>query len=168
MIKNFTHIICLLSIMRFRILLPFLLLIVIAGCTKIKEPQFLRIENFHLKNFGLQQATIAFNVSYLNPNNFGVTVKEAVADVYLDSVYLGRFVQDSTIGVQKNAEFSIPLSGSISLQTVLSLNFQELSQKEVFLRANGSVKVGKAGIFITKPFTYQGKHRLDEISSFPR
>jgi len=153
--------------MRLKTLLPLLLIVFFTGCTKIKEPQFRRVDNFHLKNFGLQQAVIAFNVTYFNPNNFGVTVKEAAADVYLDSVYLGKFVQDSTIGVRKNAEFSIPLSGAVALQTVLNLNLQELSQREVLLKANGNVKVGKAGIFITKPFTYQGKHRIEEIS-FPR
>jgi LEA14-like dessication related protein len=153
--------------MRYKILLPFLFLLLLAGCTKIKEPQFRRIDNFHLKNFGLQEAVIAFNVTYYNPNNFGVTVKEAAADVYLDSVYLGKFAQDSVIGVGKNAEFSIPLSGAVSLQTVLNLNLQELAQREVLVKANGNVKVGKAGIFITKAFAYQRKHRLQDIS-FPR
>ena len=91
--------------MRFKNLLPFLMVTLLVGCTKIKEPEFRRVDNFHLKNFGLQQAVIAFNVHYFNPNNFGVTVKEAAADVYLDSVYLGKFVQDSTIGVRKMQNF---------------------------------------------------------------
>jgi len=153
--------------MRIIRLLPFLALLLITGCTKIKEPQFRSVGNFHLKNFGLQQAVIAFNVTYFNPNGFGVTVKEAGADVYLDSVYLGKFQQDSTVGVTKNAEFSIPLSGAVSLQTVLGLDFRDLSRRQVLVKANGSVKVGKAGIFITEPFNYQGKHKLEEIS-FPR
>jgi len=161
------HTICFILPMRMKTLLPFLLLLLLCGCTKIKEPQFRRIDNFHLKNFGLQEAVVGFNVTYFNPNNFGVTVKEAAADVYLDTIYLGKFVQDSTIGVKKNAEFSIPLSGSVTLQTVLNLNLQELSQREVLLKANGSVRVGKAGIFITKPFNYQGKHKIEDIS-FPR
>jgi len=161
------HTICFVCTMRIRTLLPLLFVLILAGCTKIKEPDFRRVDSFRLKNFGLQQAVIAFNVHYFNPNNFGVTVKEAEADVYLDSVYLGKFVQDSTIGVRKNSEFSIPLSGAVSLQTILSLNLQELSRKEVLLKANGGVKVGKAGIFITKSFTYQGKHRIEDIS-FPR
>jgi LEA14-like dessication related protein len=157
----------LMILMRTLRLLPFFLLVVLIGCTKIKEPQFRSVGNFHLKNFGLQQAVIAFNVNYFNPNNFGVTVKEAAADVYLDSVYLGKFQQDTSIGVNKNAVFSIPLSGAIALQTVLGLNFQELSRREVLVKANGTVKVGKAGIFITQPFNYQGMHKLEDIS-FPR
>ena len=145
-------------------LLPFLMIVFLAGCTRIQEPQFRKVGNFHLKNFGLQQAVIAFSVNYFNPNDFGVTVKEAAADVYLDSVYLGKFQQDSTVGVGKDAEFSIPLSGAVSLQTVLGLDLQDLSRRDVLLRANGSVRIGKAGIFITKPFTYQGKHRLNDIT----
>ena len=161
------HTICIHSSMRLINLLPFFALTLMIGCTRIKEPEFRRIDNFHLKNLGLQQATIAFNVTYYNPNNFGVTVKEAAADVYLASVYLGKFAQDSVIGVGKNAQFAIPLSGSVSLQTVLNLNLQELVQREVLVKANGNVKVGKAGIFITKPFVYQGKHRIQDIS-FPQ
>jgi len=161
------HAICIVRIMRLKKVLPYLFLVLLSGCTKMKDPEFRRVDNFHLKSFGLQQAVIAFNVSYFNPNNFGVTVKEAAADVYLDSVYLGKFIQDTTITVKKNAEFSIPLSGAVSLQTVLSMNLQDLSQREVLLRANGNVKVGKAGIFVSKSFKYQGKHRIEDIS-FPR
>ena len=160
------HAICFVYKMKSTKLLPFLLLL-LAGCAKIKEPEFRRVDNFHLKNFGLQNAVIAFDVTYFNPNNFGVTVKEAEADVYLDTIYLGKFIQDSSIVVKKNGDFSIPLSGSVMLRTVLNLNLQELSQREVALNANGSVKVGKAGIFVTKPFTYNGKHRIEDIS-FPR
>ena len=117
-----------------------------------------------MKNFGLQQAVIGVNVTYYNPNNFGLTVKEAAADVYLDSIYLGKFVQDSTIEIGKSAEFSIPLAGAVSLQTVLNLNLQNLAQKEVLIRTDGNVKVGKAGIFVSKPFSYHGKHRIQDIS----
>lgn len=160
------HVICCLVSMRFLKLIPFLSLFVLMGCARVKEPEFRRVDSFHLKNIGLQAAVVAFNVRYFNPNNFGVTVKEAGADVYLDSVYLGKFVQDSSIDVRKDAEFSIPLSGTVSLQTVLNLDLQDLSQREVLLKANGSVKVGKAGIYITRPFTYEGRHRLQDIS-FP-
>src|SRR3982750_1722425 len=109
------HIICVIVTMSYKKLLP-LLLMFFWSCAKVKDPEFKRVENFHLKNFGLQEAVIGFNVTYFNPNNFGVTVKEAQADIYLDTVYLGKFVQDSIIPVRKNAEFSLPLSGTVSLQ----------------------------------------------------
>lgn len=149
--------------MNYRSLLPFLVVVII-GCTKVQEPEFRSIGNFHLKSFSLQSAVISFNVTYFNPNNFGVTVKQAEAGVYVDTVYLGKFVQDSSITVQKNAQFSIPLSGPVSLQTILQLNLQHLNEREVLLRTDGSVKLGKAGIYINKTFHYSGKHRLQDFN----
>lgn len=116
-----------------------------------------------IKNWSFQQATVGFSITYFNPNNFGVSVKEAEADVYVDSTYLGRFTQDSTVDVRGISEFSIPFSGNISLQTALSINLDSLAYKEVLLKADGSVKVGKAGIYVTRPVHYEGMHRLDEI-----
>src|SRR5215218_1370889 len=125
--------------------LLFFLVVLICGCAKIKDPEFRRVDNFRLKDFGFTDVTIGFNVTYYNPNNFKVSVKEAVADVYLDSVYLGKFNQDSTIQVGKNAEFSTPLTGIIPTLTVLKLNLKDMDKREILLQANGTVKVGKAG-----------------------
>jgi LEA14-like dessication related protein len=135
----------------------------LAGCKKLKDPEFRRVENLGVKSLGLANATIGFDVTYYNPNGFGVTVKEAAADIYLDSTYLGKFIQDSSINVASEAEFSIPFSGTISLRTALSLDLESLSRKDVLLKADGSAKVGKAGIYLNTPIHYQGWHRLDEI-----
>jgi LEA14-like dessication related protein len=144
-------------------LLPLLLLLAFVGCAKVKDPEFRRVENFRVKKLGLQQTTIGLSVTYFNPNNFGVTVKETNADIYLDSVYLGKFVQDSTVVVNKNAEFSIPLSGAVSMKAALEMNFQDIGERDILLKADGSAKVGKAGIWVTKAIHYQGKHKLGEI-----
>jgi LEA14-like dessication related protein len=150
--------------MRNLLLYPTLLIIIgLQACTKIKEPIFKRIDNFKVKNIGFTSATIGFSVTYENPNNFGVTVKETVADVYIDNVQLGTFQQEAVIAVKNNSEFSIPITGSIPVGTFLKLNLQDISSREILLKATGSTKVGKAGIFITKPVQYEGKHRLNEI-----
>lgn len=137
--------------------------IVFTGCKKIQNPEFRRIDHLGIKNWSFQQVTVGFSITYFNPNNFGVSVKEAEADVYLDSTYLGKFTQDSTVDVRGISEFSIPFSGNISLQTALSMNLDSLAYKEVLLKADGSVRVGKAGIYVTRPVHYEGMHRLDEI-----
>jgi LEA14-like dessication related protein len=147
--------------MNYRTCLLAFALVGLGSCTKIKEPQFRRLESFGVKNFGLQKVDVGFKVTYFNPNGFGVNVKEAVADVYVDSIYLGKFNQDQEVSVDKNAEFSIPLTGSLSLAEMLKLKTSDLSNREYSVRANGSVRVGKAGVFISKPFTYSGKHKVD-------
>jgi hypothetical protein len=74
---------------------------------------------------------------------------------------MGKFVQDQVIEVNKNAEFSIPLSGSVPLATALKLKVNDLSNRSLLIQANGSVRIGKGGVFITRPFTYSGQHKVD-------
>jgi LEA14-like dessication related protein len=138
-----------------------LLLVIICSCAKIQEPQFRRLEDFRLKKLGIQESIIGLKATWFNPNSFGVSIKETTLDVYIDSVYLGKFIQPDMIGVLNKAEFSIPLEGKISIAQALKMNIPSLIGKEVTIKADGSVRIGKAGAFITKEISYQGKHILD-------
>ncbi|GAA4331198.1 LEA type 2 family protein [Flaviaesturariibacter amylovorans] len=130
------------------------------SCGKIKDPEFRRLDNFGVKKLGFEESTVGFSATYFNPNNFGVTVKEAAIDVYIDTLYLGKFTQPREVAVNKNAEFTIPLEGTIGLQRAMKFNLPGLLGKEVLVRADGSVKVGKAGIFVSKPIKYSGRQRV--------
>ncbi len=143
------------------IYLALLFCIFSTSCGKIEDPQFKRIEKFGIKNLGISKTTIGFSIVYFNPNSFGVTVKEASIDVYADSVYLGKFSQPIETAVDKKSEFAIPLEGVISFEKALQFDLPSLIGKEVTIRAEGSVRVGKAGVFINKEVRYAGKHRLD-------
>jgi LEA14-like dessication related protein len=149
--------------MKMKTLLPLMALVVLASCAKVKEPEFKRLESFKVKKIGLQEITIGFAVTYYNPNKFGLGVKEAEADIYLDSVFLGKFTQDADISVKETSDFSIPLSGTIPMQKALQLNLQDIGKREILVKADGAVKVVKAGITVRKPFQYEGRHKLGEI-----
>jgi LEA14-like dessication related protein len=136
------------------------LVIVFFSCGKMEEPQFKRFENFKIKSLGLKETVVGFNVTLYNPNGFGVTVKESAVDVYLDSVFVGNFIQTQQIAVKSGADFSIPLEGKVPISRALGMNLPGLIGKEVLVKADGSVKVGKAGVFITKEFNYEGRQFL--------
>ena len=136
----------------------------LSSCKKIKDPEYRRLEHFAVKNIDLQNAVIGFSITYFNPNSFGVSVKEAVTDVYIDSVYLGKFTQDNAVDVGSNSEFSIPVSGGVSLITLTRLNYQNIGNRNIHVMAKGTIKVGKAGIFVNRPFAYVGDHKLEELN----
>ena len=150
--------------MKLKTLLPLLSVLIFVGCAKVKEPEFKRLESFKVKKLGLQEITIGFAVTYFNPNKFGLGVKDAEADIYLDSVFLGKFTQDADISVKETSDFSIPLSGTIPMQKALQLNLQDIGKREILVRADGAVKVVKAGITVRKPFKFEGRHKLGEIN----
>jgi LEA14-like dessication related protein len=133
------------------------------GCSKIQEPEFREVREFRVRNIGLEDVTIGFGMTYFNPNNFSVSVKETGAKVYIDSVFLGDFVQDTTIAVGENTDFTIPLSGTITITTFFKMNLKDIHKRAVLIQADGSTKVGKAGIFITKKIRYEGRHRLSQL-----
>jgi LEA14-like dessication related protein len=138
-------------------------LILFTACAKIEEPRFKEVSAFQLRKLGLEDVTIGFGMTYFNPNNFSVTVKETAVKVYLDSVFLGDFIQDTTVAVASNADFTVPLSGTIPMATFFQLNVKDIHKRQVLVQANGSTKVGKAGIFLTKKIVYEGKHRLSQL-----
>jgi len=142
------------------ILLPILLLI-LCSCERIQDPQFKSLERFGVRKFGFTEVVIGFETVYNNPNNFGVSVKEADVDVYVDSIYLGKFLQPQLTQVKGKSDFAIPFEGTVSVKNALQLNGREMLRRPVSIRAVGKVKVGKAGVFVTKDISYQGKHRLD-------
>ena len=143
------------------ILFGLFLTTLLSSCGKVIEPEFRRLNNFGIRKFGLQESTIGFNAVYFNPNNFGVSVKEAALDVYIDSVYLGKFTQPQAVDVANKAEFSIPLEATITLRNAMNLGLENKMGKEVQVRADGSVRVGKAGVYVTKEIDYKGRHLLD-------
>ncbi|WP_162944833.1 hypothetical protein [Flavisolibacter nicotianae] len=133
------------------------------SCNQIAEPEFRELENFQVKKLGFDQVSIGLGMTFYNPNNFSVTVKETGADVYVDSVFLGKFSQDTAVAVSQKADFTIPLSGSIPLTTFLKMDLKDIGNREVLIRADGSTKLGKAGIFISKDIQYSGRHRLSDV-----
>jgi LEA14-like dessication related protein len=133
------------------------------SCSKIEEPEFRALERIQVTNLGLEAISIGFGMTYYNPNNFTVTVKETAANVYLDGTLLGQFSQDSAVDVGQKSDFTVVLSGTIPLSTFLQMNLKDIHKREVSIVADGSTKVGKAGIFIDRKIAYRGKHRLDQI-----
>ena len=144
-----------------KVFFPTLLILILAGCGKIQEPEFRKLDNFGLKKFGFDESVVGFDATYFNPNNFNVAVKEAALDVYINEQFLGKFAQPRQVDVKGNADFSIPLEGTVSIEKALGMNLQNLVGKEVLVQAKGSVKLGKAGVFINKEIDYSGRHVLD-------
>lgn len=145
----------------FKFLCLLLVILFFVSCRKIENPKFRRLENFGVKKVELSQATVGFNITFHNPNNFGVSVKEAAFDFYADSVFIGHFLQPAQIEVPSNSEFSIPMEGVVPWQQLFNSKLKNAVGKELLVQANGDVKIGKAGVYITKKLAYQGKQKLD-------
>lgn len=81
--------------------------------------------------------------------------------MYLDSNYVGKVVLDTLMLIPKSSEFSLPASFDIDMKNLFKNSMNLLFNKEVLIGARGTSRVGKGIFFVTIPFNYEGKQKLN-------
>jgi LEA14-like dessication related protein len=141
---------------------PYLaLLFVLALAVSCKKPQafeYRGVKNFKISNWGFNKTAVQMDLVYFNPNNFGVDLKKVDCEIFIDKNYLGKFVLDTTMHIDKKSEFGLPSTIEVDMKKVFKNTLNVLMNKEVLVTVKGSTKVGKAGIFVTVPVNYESVH----------
>ena len=144
-------------------LLPFLsfvLFLSFASCNKPVAFDYRNIKNIRVESFGIN-TKVSMDLVYFNPNSYGVNLKNVNCDLYIDSSYLGKFVLDTLMHIPKASEFTVPATMQVNLREVLKNSVSLIFNNEVTIAARGTTRVGKGGFFVTIPFSYQGKQKLN-------
>jgi LEA14-like dessication related protein len=136
-----------------------------AACTKPKDLEFIDVGNIHVLKMGLTQSEIGLDIRLYNPNNQRVQLKDAATKVYVNSTYIGDTRMDSLISVPKRDTFSVPLVLSLNTLSGISKIAESLSDSLVNVKVEGSVKMGKAGIFKTFPVRYDKMQRVSDLTN---
>lgn len=136
-----------------------------AACTKPKDLEFIDIGNIHLIKMGLTQSEVGLDVRLYNPNNQRVQLKDAATKVYVNSTYIGDTRMDSTVMVPRRDTFSVPLVLSLNTLSGISKIAQSLSDSMVNVKVEGSVKMGKAGVFKSFPVKYDKMQRVSDLTN---
>ena len=145
-------------------LLTFLLAIFILSSYSCKKPlgfQYRDVKNFHLENFGLKKSRVSMDFVFFNPNGFPVNLKKIDCDVFVDSSYIGKFLLDTTIHISRTSEFTLPVNMDVEMKNIMKTSFNALINSEVLLGARGTTRVGRSGLYVTIPFRYEGKQKLN-------
>ena len=133
---------------------------VIFGCSKPKDLQYIDFENFQVQELGLGESVISADLKYYNPNNFRMKLKDGDLDVSLNNTYLGNSKLDTLLEIPKKDTFLIPLKMKVDMRTFLSKALNVLLTNEVDVKLDGNAKLGKAGIYFNVPIHYQGKQKF--------
>ncbi|HRP30388.1 MAG TPA: LEA type 2 family protein [Agriterribacter sp.] len=136
-------------------------LLLLTSCRKISAPEYIDVKNVELKTRGLANTSLSADVRMFNPNTANLVFKSGTLDIYIDNRLLGHTDLDSTIHIPKRDTFQIPLKVRVDMNNVLG-NAMSLAFKDsVLLRVEGKIKIGRSGVFITRPIRYEQKERLD-------
>lgn len=135
--------------------------LLLMACSKPKEFEYRDVRKVKLNSLGFNQSSLSFEIVYYNPNQFGLDLRKVDSDVFLDSLFLGKFQLDTIMHIDRMSEFALPATIQLDMKNLLKHSASMLFHKEVLIEARGTVKVGKGGIFKTVPFNYQSKQVLN-------
>lgn len=147
-------------------ILPGLLIIgiitaLLPSCQKFTEPEYLGVDNLQVKSQGRSDTYLSADVIFYNPNRRNINFKSGDLDIYVENKKLGHTELDSLITVPRLDTFLIPVSIKIDMQNLIA-NALTLAMKDsVLVRLEGKVRVGRSGLFVTKPVRYETKEKLD-------
>jgi LEA14-like dessication related protein len=142
----------------FVILLSAFLLFAIS-CGNPKNLVYQDVRNFTVQKLSLTPE-IGMDIQFYNPNNFGLTMKDADINVYMNDKFIGNAKLTRSYKVPGLDTFLLPVTFSADLQGVISNAIVLLSNKEVDIKLQGNVKAGK-GVFVNVPVNYRGKQKLN-------
>jgi len=135
------------------------------GTGNVKEPQYREIKEVRLIEAGILQSTAGVDMVFFNPNNFGVQLEEVRGDLYIDSVFFGRFGMEEKVRVNKNAEFLIPALVKLDMIGLLKNQRGLLKKKEVMVRIDGLARISKAGLTRDFPIHFEKMENIEKFRS---
>lgn len=144
--------------------LPFFVLLVSLSCFSCKSPQafvYRDVKNFKISNLGFTQSKVSMDLLFFNPNSFSLKLKKVDCDLFLDSNYVGKVVLDTLMIIPRSSEFSLPASFSIDMKNLFKNSLDLIFNREVLIGAKGTTRVGKGLFYVTIPFNYEGRQRLN-------
>lgn len=143
-------------------ILPLLLLLAAfsTSCKKPESFEYRDLKNFKVDSLGFEKSSISMDLVYFNPNNFGVDLKHVDCDVYIEHNYLGKYILDTTMHIAKKSEFSVPSRMQVDMKNLVKNTFTSIFANDMLLEVKGTTRVGKAGIYITVPFSYSGRYKF--------
>lgn len=133
----------------------------LASCRTLTAPEYIDVDNVQIGGNSFSNTTLSANVRLYNPNKSNLTFRSGSLDIYVDNRLLGHTELDSVIHINKLDTFSIPLTVRVDIGNVIGNALSLALKDSVLLRLEGKIKVGRSGVFITRPVRYEQKERLD-------
>jgi len=143
------------------VIVALLLLCCAASCKKPESFEYRDIRNFKIDSLGFDKSTVSMDLIYFNPNNYGVDLKKVDCDVFVQHNFLGRYTLDTTMHISKRSEFAIPSRMQVDMKNLMKNTFASFLSTQLLVEVKGTTRVGKAGIYITVPFSYSGWHKFN-------
>lgn len=127
------------------------------SCSTPKALEYRDFKNLTIEKVGFTSSFAKMELVYYNPNNYGLQLNRTDLDIYINDVYMGRTAQSYQVNIPRKDTFSIPLKVEVDMRNIFKNGLNLMLKNEVMVKITGTLKVGKANVFMGIPVHYQGK-----------
>ena len=140
--------------------LSLLMLLLVCSCSHPKALVYKDIQHFKLQSAGLQQSGVSLDIRMFNPNSYGITLKNADVDVFVNGTLLGKLCVNNQCSVPGLDTFLLPVTLNVDMKNVLPNALQMFLKSDVDIKLAGTIRAGRRGIYMKVPVNYEGKQDI--------
>jgi len=148
--------------MIFPVLFPLAICCFLLSCHKPEAPEYYGFQDLRIGQ-SAGQTTLATTIKFYNPNRFGLQLKKAEMDVFVNGKLSGHSLLDTTIFIPRKDTFYVPVSLQLDLHSLLSNALQLLLDRQVKITLDGRVRLKRDGVPFSVPFHYEANQDLNSL-----
>ena len=131
--------------------------LIFLSCYSPKALEYKTYHNFSIQKLGFNNSTIALELEYYNPNNFGLQLRNTDLDIFINGSRFGHSSSDTLINIPKKNTFILPIKFDVDMQNIFKNAMNTLLGKEVTVKLTGKLRIGKGNVFMSLPLNYESK-----------
>lgn len=135
------------------------IMLLLQSCSQPKQLVYQDVRNFRIRNLSFSDPEIGLDLQFYNPNDFGLTLKDALLNIYINDRFVGKAVLTQTFNVPRKDTFLMPVALTANLKSIFSNALLLIFNQPVDVRISGTVKAGR-GLFLNIPVEYKGRQKL--------
>ena len=106
---------------RYLFIVLFTNLFFLVGCSSIKTPEIISINNAEITKEDSESFFIDSQIKIYNPNRFSISTKDISFNLYIDSLYIGKGDVNKGLTLEKNNNSNITTSLVINKSKLRSI-----------------------------------------------
>ena len=133
------------------------------GCQKPLAPEYQGFQELQVAKLTMEESSLSTKLKFYNPNNFGIQLKKAEMDIFVNNKLADHYLLDTTIYISKLDTFYIPVSLKLNFRSMFSNAIQALLSNEVKIRLAGYAKLKKGAVGFRVPLLYEETEKIDKL-----
>lgn len=144
-------------------LIAFLILTLLGmtACRQPVIPEYQALENFSLAKIGMNETVVSADLKYYNPNNYDLQFRRADLAIAINNRAVGNTILDTLIRIPKKDTFYVPVQMKVNMKQLLGNALSLLLNNELDIKVNGTIRMGRSGLFMNIPVNYHGKQKIN-------